>query len=125
MSRPSLKITHHDDREPPGDVSFEVWNPITARYEPMASLDDGLNRMTELAERVRLMRVQHDPARASLNDAPDPDEDDDGEWAELRVSAQANRVYETRTFDQKGWKKAIGRTVAIQRTCNEVGYVPS
>src|SRR5271156_1272141 len=85
VTRPSLKITRHDDRDPPEGVSFEVWNPITARYEPMASLDDGLNRLTDLAERVRLMWVQHDPARTSLKDAPDPDEDDDGEWAELRV----------------------------------------
>ena len=37
VSRPSLKITRHDDRKPPGDVSFEVWNPITVSYEPMAS----------------------------------------------------------------------------------------
>src|SRR5271156_3986095 len=33
VSRPSLKIIRHDDRRPPGDVSFEVWNPIAAHYE--------------------------------------------------------------------------------------------
>ncbi len=124
VSRPSLKITRHDDREPPWEVSFEVWDPIAARYEPMASLDDGLSRVTELAERVRLMWVQHDPARAFLKDAPDPSADDECEWAELRVSAQKYRVYETRNFDQPGWKKAMGRTVAIETICNEVGYVP-
>jgi hypothetical protein len=124
VSRPSLKITRHDDRDPPGDVSFEVWNPITVSYEPMVSLDDGLNRVTELAEQVRVMWVQHDPARTSLKDAPDPAEDDDTEWAELRVSAQANRVYETRNFDQIGWKKAMSRSAAVETICNEVGYVP-
>ena len=125
MSRPSLKITRHDDRRPPGDVTFEVWDPIAARYEPMAALDDGLFRLDDLAERLRLMWVQHDPARTSLKDAPDPARDDDSEWAELRVSAQANRVYETRNFDQHGWQKATGRTAAVETICNDVGYVPS
>jgi len=124
VSRPSLKITRHDDREPPRDVSFEVWNPIAARYDPVAALDDGLFRLDDLAEQVRLMRVQHDPAQESLKDAPHPAQDDDTEWAELRVSAQANRVYETRNFDQHGWKKSMSRTVAIETICNEVGYVP-
>ena len=39
VSKPTLKITRHDDRQPPGDVSFEVWNPLTARYEPRDMLD--------------------------------------------------------------------------------------
>ncbi len=125
VTRPSLKITRHDDRKPPGDFSFEVWNPFTAGCEAKASLDDGLDRVTELAEQVRVMWVRHDPARAFLKDAPDPDEDDDTEWAELRVSAQSSRVYETRNFDQRKWKKAMSRTAAIETTCNEVGYVPS
>jgi hypothetical protein len=119
-----LKITRHDDRQTPGEVSFEVWNPLTGIYEPMVSLDDGLNRVTDLAEQVRVMWIQRDPARTSLKDAPDPDEDDT-EWAELRVSAQAIRVYETRTFDQHGWRKAAGRTGAVETICNEVGYIPS
>ena len=124
MCRPSLKITRNDDREHPGDVSFEVWDPIKASYEPMASLKFGLIRMEELAARVWIMWVQQNPARAFLKDAPDPGEDDDTEWAELRVSAQPNRVDQTRAFHQHEWTTAIGRTVAIQRTCNEVGYVP-
>jgi hypothetical protein len=124
VTRPTLRITRHDHPQPSGDVGFEVWNPIATHYEPMASLDEGLNRVTELAERVRLMWVQHDPARTSLKDAPDPDEDDDSEWAELRVSAQAIRVHETRTFDQLGWKKAMSRSAAVETICNEIGYVP-
>ena len=125
MSRPSLKITRHDDRKPPLDVAFEVWNPIVGSYEQMASLDHGLKRQSELAEKVRMMWVQQDPARLSLKDVPDPSDDDDTEWAEFRVSAQANRVYETRNFDQPGWKKAMNRTAAIETICNEVGYVLS
>ena len=124
MSRPSLKIIRHDDRAPPGHVSFEVWNPITVTYEPMASLGDGLDRVTTLAEEVRVMWVQQDPARSTLVDPPDPADGDDTEWAEFRVSFQANTVFETRNFDQPDWKKAMSRSVAIETTCNEIGYVP-
>jgi len=59
-----------------------------------------LHRMGEIAEQARVMRVQCHPAVASLKDAPDPAQDDGSECAELRVSAQANQVYETRNFDQ-------------------------
>jgi hypothetical protein len=118
-----LKITRHDDQEPPA-FSFEVWNPIIAGYEPMASLGHGINRVTALAEQVRVMWVQQDPARSSLREPPDPAGGEDIEWAEVRVSFQANRVYETRNFDQSNWKKAMSRTTAIETTCNEVGYVP-
>ncbi len=124
MSRPTLKITRHGDREPPGDVCFEVWNPITARYEPMEMFSDGLFRLDELAELVWLMWLNNDSAQASLKDAPDPAENDDTEWAELRVTVQPNRVYETQTFYQHEWTTAMSRSAAIQRTCNEVGYSP-
>ena len=124
VSRPSLKIIRHDDREPPEDVTFEVWNPITANSEQMTSLNDGLLRLDELAERVRLMWVRLDRARAYLKDAPDSAEDDHREWAEFRVSVQANRVYETRNFDQRAWKKAMSGSAAVETTCNELGYVP-
>jgi hypothetical protein len=53
-----------------------------------------------------------------------PSEGDVGEWAELRVNAQSIRVYETRTFDQTGWKKAMSQTTAVETICNEVGYIP-
>jgi hypothetical protein len=125
VSRPSLKITRHDDREPPGDVAYEVWSPFTGTYEPQSSLDDGLLRVGELAEQVRQMWVRHDPTLSSLKDAPDPAEDDETEWAEFRVSAQARLVYETRNFDQRGWQKATNRGAAIETICNEIGYVPS
>jgi len=125
MSRPSLKITRHDDREPPGDVAYEVWNPFTATYEPQSSLDDGLLRVGELAEQVRQMWVRHDPTLSSLKDAPDPAEDDETEWAEFRVGAQARLVYETRNFDQRGWQKAMNRSAAVETICNEVSYVAS
>ena len=124
MSRPSLRITRHDDQDPPEQIVFEVWNPLAGVYEPMHTLDAGLFRLAELVEQVRVMWVQHDPRRESLKEAPDRSENDDSEWAELRVSAQANRVYETRNFDQPDWKKAASRAGAIRTTCDEIGYIP-
>jgi hypothetical protein len=125
VSRPSLRISRNDEREPPDDVAFEVWNPFAASYEPKTSLDDALFRLGELAEQVRQMWVRHDPALSSLKDAPDAADDDKTEWAEFRVSAQPRLVYETRNFDQLEWKKAMNRSAAILTICNEVGYVPS
>lgn len=124
MSRPTLKIIRHDDRAPPGNITFRVWNPITGCYEAMPTLGVGLSRLDELVERVRMMWKQHDPARASLKDAPEPTNDDDPEWAELRVS-RGKRVYGTRNFDQWEWRQARGRAAAVQTICNEVGYVPT
>jgi hypothetical protein len=37
MSRPSLKITRQDYREPP-EFSFDVWNPISGNNEQIKSL---------------------------------------------------------------------------------------
>jgi hypothetical protein len=62
--------------------------PAASRWLP---LDDGPFRLNDLAERVRLMDTQHGPAGTSLKDASDPDEDDDSEWAELRVNASVER----------------------------------
>jgi hypothetical protein len=125
VSRPSLKIIRHDNRGTPGDVIFEVWNPITGSYEPQSSLDVGLFRIGDLAEQVRQMWVRHDPALSSLKDAPDATDDDDTEWAEFRVSAQTRLVYETRNFDQREWQKARNRSAAVETICNEVGHAPS
>jgi hypothetical protein len=124
MSRPSLRITRHDDQDPPEQIVFEVWNPLAGVYKPMDTLDHGLFRLAELVEQVRVMWVQHDPRRESLKEAPDPVENGDSEWAELRVSAQASGVYETRNFDQPAWEKAASRAAAIQTTCDETGYAP-
>jgi hypothetical protein len=124
MSRPSLRITRHDDRDPPGQIVFEVWNPLAGVYEPMDTLDTGLFQLAELAEQGRLMWVQHDPRRESLNEVPHPAENDDSEWAELRVSAQDNRVHETRNFGQPDWKKAASRADATRTACDEIGYIP-
>ena len=123
MSRPSLKITRYEDGVPSGRFAFEVWNPIIAAYEPAATLDNGLTRMMGLAEQLRLMWVQRDPARFFLSDTPAPVADENTEWAEVRVSARARWVYSTRTFDIREWAQARSRSSAVETICNEVGYV--
>lgn len=124
MSRPSLKIIRYQDRMPAERFTFEVWNPITGAYESMGSIAGALSRLIELAEQVRVMWVQQDQARLSLKDVPAAREDDNAEWAELRVSARAKWMYWTRNFDLRAWTQARGRNAAIQTICNEVGYVP-
>jgi hypothetical protein len=124
MSRPSLTIIRHKDKKPPENVTFEVWNPITAEFQSADSLDDGLLWLDELAERVRLMWARQHRGRMFLRDAPDIAMDDDSEWAELRVNARSQRFYETRNFDQRQWKKAVSGTDAVERTCDELGYIP-
>ena len=54
VSRPSLRITRHEDRPPPADVSFEVWNPFTTSYEPHSLLTDGLDRVPALATQIQV-----------------------------------------------------------------------
>jgi hypothetical protein len=124
MSRPSLRITRHDDQDPPEQIVFEVRNPLAGVYEPMDTLDNGLFRLAELVEQARVTWVQHDPRRESLTEAPDPVENDDSEWAGLRVSAQANRVYKMPNLDQPNWKKAASRADTIWTTRDKIGYIP-
>ena len=124
MSRPSLRITRHDDKDPPEQIVFEVCNPLASVYEPMDTLDTGLFRLAKLVEQARVMWVQHDPRRESLNEVPHPAENDDSEWAELRVSAQASRVHEMRNFDQPDWKKTASRADAMRTNGDEIDYIP-
>ncbi|MBC7799660.1 MAG: hypothetical protein H7Z10_03480 [Gemmatimonadaceae bacterium] len=125
MSRPALRITRHDADDGSARFDFEVWNPWTGAYEPQPDLPAALHHVDTLLERVRQMWVSQDPTQTTLHDAPDPDRPDDLEWAEFRVSAQANREHETRNFDALHWRKAMGgRQGAIEATCNEVGFRP-
>jgi hypothetical protein len=62
------------------------------------------------------MWVRHDAARTFWKDTPDPAEDDEPEWAEFRVSAQAKLLYETRAFNQPAWKNAASRAATVRRS---------
>ena len=121
MSHPSLRITHFEDRAAPADFAFEVWNPQSAIYEPVASLALALERVGRLAQEIHEMWVAKDPALAATQDPPDVT--DGSEFAELRVSAQANRHYDVRSFDDTGWRHFTGYiSQAAAHICGEVGY---
>lgn len=125
MSRPALRITRHDASDGAARFDFEVWDPWTATYAQHPDLQTALTEIDIFLDRVRALWVSQDPNQATLHDVPDPDQPDDLEWAEFRVSAQANRVHETRNFDALHWRRAMGgRQGAIEATCNEVGYRP-
>lgn len=126
MSRPALRIIRHDAADGTARFEFEVWDPWTAAYTPQPGLPDALHAIDDMLDRVRQMWVAQDPAQGTLADVPDPSLPDDLEWAEFRVSAQANKVHETRNFDARHWRKAMGgRAGAVETTCNEVGYIPA
>ena len=121
MSHPSLRITHFEDRAAPADFTFEVWNPRSAAYEPLPGLDLALERVGRLAQEIHEMWVAKDPALVAMRDPPDII--DGSEFAELRVSAQANRHYDVRSFDNTGWSHFTGYiSQAAAHICGEVGY---
>ena len=125
MSRPALRITRHDAADCTASFGFAVWTPWPAAYEPQPDLPVALRQVDALLDRVRQAWVSQDPVQSTLSDVPDPDLPEELEWAEFRVSAQANRVHETRNFDALHWRKAMGgRSAAIETTCNEVGFRP-
>ncbi len=125
MSRPALRITRHDAADGTARFDFEVWNPWTVAYEPQPDLPSAVRQVDALLDRVRQAWVNQDPVQSTLHDVPDPDLPEDLEWAEFRVSAQANKVHETRNFDALHWRKAMGgRSGALETTCNEVGFRP-
>ena len=126
MGRPALRITRHDQPDGSAAFAFEVWDPFAALYTGQQSLDAALARVDALLELVRELWVRADAGQTALQDVPDPTASDDVEWAEFRASAQANRVHETRNFDQPQWRKAAGgRRGAVETTCNEVGFRPA
>jgi hypothetical protein len=122
VSQPSLRITHVDGNEPPGDYLFEVWNPVSATYESCASFEAGLERVGRLAQDMREMWISKDPALATLS--PPPPVTGNAEFAELRVTAQAQRHYDIRSFDAPDWAHFRGYiSQAGERICAEVGFV--
>jgi len=126
MSRPTLRIIRHDAPDGSAKFDFQVWDPWGAAYTPQPGLPEALHTIDTMLDRVRQMWVAQDSGQSSLHDVPDPALPDDIEWAEFRVSAQANKVHETRNFDARHWRKAMGgRAGAVETTCNEVGYRPA
>ncbi len=122
MSQPSLRITHFEARQPPLDYVFEVWNPLDGHYEPAPSFEAAMERVQRLAGVVREMWVSKDPSLATLDGPPAPA--DGAEFAEFRVTAQAQRSYDIRSFDSPEWTHFRGYiSQAAERISGEVGFV--
>jgi hypothetical protein len=122
VSRPTLKITRHEDQASPDNFTFEVWSPFTGSYQPAVSIEGGLQRVDELASLICQMWLQGHPKHCTLTDAPDADMIDRTEWAELRVNATRYRSYDTRRFDRPTWVRATGMAQAAETICNRVCY---
>ncbi len=120
-SRPSLKITRHVDKQRASSLIFEVWSPFVASYQAVASVEDGLRRIDQLARLICQMRLQGHQKQDLLADVPDADRNDSGQWAEFRMSATTYRSYDTRRNDRPRWVRAIGMLQAAEATCASVG----
>ena len=122
MSQPSLRITHFEARVPPSDYAFDVWNPLESTYEPAASFEAGMERVQRIAQAVREMWVSKDAALDTLDGPPAPVPD--AEFAEFRITAQAQRSYDIRSFDSPEWSHFRGYiSQAAERISGEVGFV--
>ncbi len=81
-----------------------------------------MERVQRIAQAVREMWVSKDPALQTLNSPPPPV--DGTEFAELRVTAQAQRSYDIRSFDSPEWTHFRGYiSQAAERISGEVGFV--
>jgi hypothetical protein len=122
VSQPSLRITHFEAKLPPDDYVFEVWNPMESRYEKSPTFEQGMDRVQRLAGAVREMWVSKDPGLDTLPSPPPPVEG--AEFAEFRVTAQAQRSYDIRSFDSPEWSHFRGYiSQAAERISGEVGFV--
>ena len=122
MSQPSLRITHFEARMPPSDYVFEVWNPLDSTYETAPTFEAGMERVQRLAQTVRELWVSKDPALDALDGPPAPVPD--AEFAEFRITAQAQRSYDIRSFDSPEWTHFRGYiSQAAERISGEVGFV--
>jgi hypothetical protein len=122
LSRPSLRITRHADREGTNSFVFEVWSPFVGQYQLVESIDIGLRRIDELTTLICQMWLQRHPKQATLFDVPDPQQNDGVEWAEFRINATTFRSYDTRGHDRLGWMRAAGLAQAAKAACGMVGY---
>jgi hypothetical protein len=122
-ARPSLRISRLEVQNALGSFTFEVWNPFTASYHSVASMEVGLRRSDYLAGLIGQMWRQQHPRRHALLDPPVPDGIKRAPWAELRINPAAFRSYEFRYSDRPAWVRADGKDHAAEAICERVGYV--
>jgi len=122
LSRPSLKITRQVERSEAGAFTFEVWNPFAGVYQPVDSVQHGLQRVGQLAGLICQMWLQRHAKQNDLSDAPDVAGVDDVQWAEFRINPTTYRSYDTRRSDRPTWMRSVGMVQAVELVCARVGY---
>jgi hypothetical protein len=128
-NRASLRITRLRS-VPATCFKFDVWNPFTGSYQPVASIEEGIRRTEQLAALICQMWLHRHPKRNLLIDTPDhwvngvDDGPDPNVWAELWINATSQRSYDTRRFDRLIWVRAAGMSEATSTTCATVGCAP-
>jgi hypothetical protein len=122
LCRPSLKITRTGDHAETNRFCVEVWNPFVHQYQPVNSIEEGVTRVSDLANLIGRMWLARHPKRDVLMDVPVADEIDGLRWAELRINATTFRSYDTRSDDRPIWAKAAGMKQAATTICSKLGY---
>jgi hypothetical protein len=124
LVHPSLKVTG-PTKDPRADCfTFEVWNPFQRIYQPVASVEEGVLRVGELADLIARMWTRKHPKLALLEDVPDAELIDRAHWAELRINPTVPRGCDTRQDDHPAWSQAGGLVQATQTVCTRVGCTP-
>jgi hypothetical protein len=118
-----LKITRSGDQAEGDRFRVEVWNPFAHEYQPVNSVDEGVTRVSDLANLIGRMWLERHPKWDVLMDVPLAAEIDGLRWAELRISATTFRSYDTRSDDRPVWAGAAGMKQAAAAICSKVGYV--
>lgn len=121
LVRPSLRLATRTDA-PPGDrLACAVWNPFLRTYQPVASVEDGVQRVGELADLIGRMWTRQHPKLALLEDVPEADLIERARWAELRINPTIQRGCDTRQDDHPAWEQAVGLVQATATICERVG----
>jgi hypothetical protein len=123
LCRPSLKITRSDDQARSSQFRVEVWNPFVHGYQPVTSVEEGVTRVSDLANLISRMWLGRHPKRDALMDVPVAAEIDGQRWAELRINATTFRSCDIRSSDRLIWTRATGMKQAAATICVKVGYV--
>jgi hypothetical protein len=124
LSRPSLKITRHEEQSQPGRFVVEVWNPFASTYQAVVSVQEGLRRVGELSDLICQMWLQRHPKLDALSDVPNAVAMNGERWAEFRISGTTFRSCDTRYDERPAWIKAPGIGGATSITCVRVGHEP-
>lgn len=121
LARPSLKIAARAEGLWANRFTYEVWNPFLHTYQPVASVEAGVRRASELADLIgRMWTLQH-PKLELLEDVPEADLIDRARWAELRINPTIQRGCDTRQDDGPDWVQATGLVQATETVCVRVG----